>query len=91
MELLFADIYRATEATAYQLGRDGGVQSDGNRFRLLCNGRLLDEQAPGETNGNFNAVRRKYMVRNDGDHLSLRFETLSGKCYLNGIKIRKIQ
>ena len=91
LELLFADIYRATEATAYQLGRDGGVQSDGNRFRLLCNGRLLDEQAPGETNGNFNAVRRKYMVRNDGDHLSLRFETLSGKCYLNGIKIRKIQ
>ena len=62
-----------------------------NHFKLLCNGVLLEDLAPGETNGYFQAIRKKYVVRNDTDHLSLSFQSVSGKCFLNAIKLRRIQ
>ena len=91
IEVLLADIFRKTEAVAYQLGRDGKAQAGRNHFKLLCNGALLEELTPGETNGYFQAIRKKYVVRNDTDHLSLSFQSVSGKCFLNAIKLRRIQ
>ena len=91
VEVLLADIFRKTEAVAYQLGRDGKAKAGRNHFKLLCNGVLLEDLAPGETNGYFQAIRKKYVVRNDTDHLSLSFQSVSGKCFLNAIKLRRIQ
>lgn len=90
VELFFADIFKAGETVAYQLGRTEGVQTDQNRFRVVCNGQLLEELAPGETNGHFQALRKKYIVRNASDHINLEFEVVAGKCFLNGIKLRKL-
>lgn len=91
VEVLLADIFRKTEAVAYQLGRDGKAKAGRNHFKLLCNGVLLEDLAPGETNGYFQAIRKKYVVCNDTDHLSLSFQSVSGKCFLNAIKLRRIQ
>ena len=91
VEMHLADIFRKTETVAYQLGRDEKAKAGRNHFKLLCNGVLLEDLAPGETNGYFQAIRKKYVVRNDTDHLSLSFQSVSGKCFLNAIKLRRIQ
>ena len=90
VELLFADIFKTSETVAYQLGRTEGTQTGQNRFRVVCNGQLLEELDPGETNGHFQALRKKYIIRNASDHINLKFEVVAGKCFLNGIKLRKL-
>ena len=91
VELLFADIFRATQASAYLLGSDKGQEDSNSRFTITANGQVLEAGfAPGRENGHFRAIRRKYIIRNDGDGIELRFRAESGKTFLGGIKLRRL-
>lgn len=92
VELLFADIYRPTQSSAYLLGSDKSQESRDNTFSITANGTLLEAAfAPGSEDGYFRALRRKYIVHNAGDSLELRFQAADGaQAFLNGIKLRKL-
>lgn len=92
VELLFTDIYRSAASTAYLLGKgESGEESSGNRFRLCINGQSVEEALePASPAGCFHAVKRRYLVQNETDHLLIAFEELQGKRFLSGIKIRKL-
>lgn len=90
VELFVADVFGENETLAYQLGHSECMKKDRNRFNIWCNGQLLDTLEPGRTNGYFQARRRKYIIRNETGHIILDFKKLSGECFLNGIKLRKI-
>lgn len=91
VELLFTDIFRRSAQAAYLLGRDGGEDNGDNTFNVSINGNLVEENfAPGKDGKHFQALRKKYIVRNEGDSLEVRFQAVSGSCFLNGIKLQRI-
>lgn len=92
VELLFADIYRTTESAAYLLGKgDAGVSGGGNSFDIRINGTMIETAfSPCLENGYFRAVKKRYVVHNEGNVLLVEFVPVQGKCFLSGIKIRKL-
>ena len=89
VELLFTDIYRRNSSTAYLLGREGQQENRENAFRITINGKTVEDAlSPCRTSGYFRALRKKYIVDNDTDHLEIKFHARSGNSFLNGIKIR---
>lgn len=91
IELLFADIFKSKNPSLYLLGKDGEVSNQDNAFAISINeNKVEDEFTPSAYGGHFNAVRRKYIVHCDSDHLEVRFQTLRGETFLNGIKLRKL-
>lgn len=91
VELLFTDIFRRSSQAAYLLGRDGGQGNGESTFGISVNGNPVEESfSPDRESGHFHALRKKYIVRNETDRLEVRFHALSGSCFLNGIKLRRI-
>lgn len=91
IELLFTDIFRQNSSAAYLLGRDGAQENRENAFRIYVNGNPVEESlSPCKESGYFHALRKKYIVNNEADSLEIRFQAISGKCFLNGIKLRNI-
>lgn len=92
VELLFTDIYRPTESVAYMLGKGGEESSSaGNSFSIGINGEIVEPDfSPSRDNGCFRAIRRRYPVFVDGDSIEIRFESLHGKRFLSGIKLRRL-
>ncbi|TGY09692.1 glycoside hydrolase family 2 TIM barrel-domain containing protein [Bacteroides muris (ex Afrizal et al. 2022)] len=89
VELLFTDIYRRNSSTAYLLGRERQQENRENAFRITINGKTVEDAlSPCRTSGYFRALRKKYIVDNDTDHLEIKFHARSGNSFLNGIKIR---
>ncbi len=92
VELLFADVDRPVETAAYLLGREAaGAEEGGSRFEIRINGRTVEEDfSPARDNGPFRAVRRRYEVRNEADSVEIRLNPRQGKCFLSGVKLRKL-
>lgn len=91
VEFLFTDIFRENAGIAYQLGRDSEQKSQQNTFSIYANGQLLEESfSPCLQSGYFHALRKRYNITNDRDNIDIRFLSTGGKCFLNGIKLRKI-
>ncbi len=92
VELLFTDIFRRGNSAAYLLGRgDGGEGNGESTFSISVNGKKLEESlSPSRESGYFHAMRKKYILHNDTDHLEVRFHATSGTCFLNGIKLRRM-
>lgn len=91
VELLFTDIFLQNEGIAYQLGREGEQKSRENTFGISVNGKMLEEKlSPYKESGYCQAMRKKYIITNDTDHIDIRFHPASGTCFLNGIKLRNI-
>lgn len=89
VELLFTDIFRRSESAAYLLGRNGGEDNGENVFSISVNGRTVEENfAPCRESGCFRALRRRYIVNCETDHIEIGFQALSGRCFLSGIKLR---
>ena len=83
------DIYRRNSSTAYLLGRERQQENRENAFRITINGKTVEDAlSPCRTSGYFRALRKKYIVDNDTDHLEIKFHARSGNSFLNGIKIR---
>ena len=91
IELLFTDIFRQNSSAAYLLGRDGAQENHESAFGISVNGSPVEESlSPCKESGYFHALRKKYIVNNEADSLEIRFQAISGKCFLNGIKLRNI-
>lgn len=91
IELLFTDIFRENAGIAYQLNRDGEQESRENIFSIYINGEVIEESfSPCRESGYFCALRKRYNITNDRDNIDIHFSSASGKCFLNGIKLRKI-
>lgn len=91
IEFLFTDIFRQNSSAAYLLGRDGAHENRESTFGISINGSTVEESlSPCKESGYFHALRKKYIVNNEADSLEIRFHTISGKCFLNGIKLRNI-
>lgn len=91
VELLFTDIFRQNATTAYLLEGNGQQENRENSFGIYVNGKLLEESiSPCKESGYFNALRKKYYITNEQDHIDIRFHAISGTCFLNGIKLRNI-
>lgn len=91
IELLFTDIFHQNSSAAYLLGRDGAQENHESAFGISVNGSPVEESlSPCKESGYFHALRKKYIVNNEADSLEIRFQAISGKCFLNGIKLRNI-
>ncbi len=91
VELIFADIFRQQSSAAYLLGRGNGQENRENTFGIRINGQTVEDAlAPCKESGYFQALRKKYIVKNETDHLKIKFQALGGSCFLNGIKLRKV-
>lgn len=90
LELFFTDIDREENTSAYLLADDGQKKEGQNRFDVYVNGRLIEENfAPCGMGGYFHQVRKRYLVTTDLDYLEVRFAPISGKTFLNAVKLRK--
>ena len=91
VEMLFADILKESDKLPYQLNKTPPYVSQGNVFNVFINRHLADEKlSPSKDDGFFQAVKKRYIVAVGNEGLEVRFETLNGKSFLNGIKIRKL-
>ncbi|WP_455666471.1 glycoside hydrolase family 2 TIM barrel-domain containing protein [Phocaeicola sp.] len=92
VELLFADIYRPATSAAYLLGKENQASAGiGNHFDICMNGELVETDfALYRDNGYFQAVRKRYLIQNKQDFLEIDLKPLQGKCFLSGIKLRKL-
>lgn len=91
VELLFTDIFRQKASAAYLLNREKQPENRENTFGITVNGEVLEASlSPCSEAGYFHALRKKYIITNDTDHIDLRFHATSGTCFLNGIKLRNI-
>lgn len=91
VELLFTDVFRHSESAAYLLGRNGGEGNGENVFSISVNGQTVEENfSPCRESGYFRALRRRYIVNCETDHIEIRFPSLSGKSFLSGIKLRAL-
>lgn len=92
VELLFTDIYRSTETAAYLLGKGNRDSPELlSRFEISINHQVVESAcAPAEEAGYHRAVRKRYLIRTEKDGLNICFRSLQGKCFLSGIKLRKL-
>jgi glycoside hydrolase family 2 protein len=91
VELLFADIYRSTLPAAYLLGKGEREPSEySNSFDIRINGKVVEPAFTPGRDGYFQAVRKRYVVQHTQDGLEITFKPLQGKCFLAGIKLRKL-
>lgn len=91
IELLLADIFGTSEKIPYQLGKDQQPVSMGNIFRIYINDQLVEEACcPQDETGAFHAIRKRFISEAKDNHIEIRFETINGKNFLNGIKLRKL-
>ena len=93
VELLLADIYQKKEELPYQLGRQGESLSWGNSFHIVINDVQVEENCcVSKEAGAFHAVKKRFvvLVGREEKKIEVRLETVNGKNFLNGIKIRKL-
>lgn len=91
VELLFTDIFSQNSSAAYLLEQDGKQESRENSFNISINGNMVEEKfSPCKESNYFHALRKKYIINNETDHLEIRFQAVSGHSFLNGIKLRTI-
>ncbi len=89
VELHFAEFGGGGRASAYLLGADSGAGNTPTTFSVSINGQTFDTLSPSAQSGPSTAMVRKYIVKNDTDHIEVCFDTLHGEAYLSGIKILK--
>lgn len=91
VEFLFTDIFQENTGIAYQLNWNSEQKNQENTFNIYANGQLLEEDfSPCLESGYFHALRKRYNITNDRDNIDIHFLSTGGKCFLNGIKLRKI-
>ncbi|MDR1092095.1 MAG: DUF4982 domain-containing protein [Prevotella sp.] len=91
VELLFADVFQSRNMAAHLLGTEfqgGNLQ---NVFDIVINGRKVDAGINlANTQGYYTAARKRYIVNVNDNSIILQLAAISGKTFLNGIKLRKL-
>lgn len=84
-------IFSPERRNSLPIGKRGRTKSRENTFGISVNGKMLEEKlSPCKESGYCQAMRKKYIITNDTDHIDIRFHPASGTCFLNGIKLRNI-
>lgn len=94
VELLVTDINKSGDNSPYLLGRgsdDTSKESNLVRMTVEICGKVVDRDfAPSESGGFQHGVRRKYIVDNPDESISIRLTSISGMTLLSGLSVRKI-
>ncbi len=91
IELLFADIDKPVNASAYTLSNDVSVNDQERIFNVCVNGKMfLENFCPAKTVGYNVAISKVTTVNVDNNQLIIEFEKVRGNPFINALKIRKI-
>lgn len=91
VELLFADVFKESNNIPYQLNEIKHQVTHQNMFNIVINHHLVDKElSPSKNSGYFQALKKRYIIKVENEGLGIHIEQLSGKTFLNGIKIRKL-
>ncbi len=91
IEFLFTDIFRENAAAVYLLDRNSGAESRENRFSIIINDVVVEEDfSPCRESDYFQALRKRYNITNFRNKIEIHFPVRNGKSLLNGIKLRKL-
>lgn len=92
VELLFADIFQNKKDIPHTLGSESSNTNLNNKFDVYINDKIVDTNLDVHHSvGHYKAMSKKYIVEvKDANHISIRLTALSGKTFLNGIKLRKL-
>lgn len=91
VELLLADVTKPSAQLPNLLARSTSESADKDaRFDIFINGDKKESNfTPTDGRHYRTAFKRRYVVRNDGTSIDILLQSLQGKAFLNGIKIRK--
>lgn len=92
IELLMADMTQSTSSMMYLLGKDKGDNTEGTtRFNIsICGEEVESAFSPADSGHYFTAFKRRYIVQNESNQITIDLKALSGKPFLGGIKVRKL-
>ncbi|MFV0536913.1 MAG: glycoside hydrolase family 2 TIM barrel-domain containing protein [Dysgonomonas sp.] len=91
VELLFADIFQTRNVAAHLLGAESQGGDLQNIFDVVINGQKVDTSLNlAYTSGYYIAAKKKYIVNVNDNSIILQLAPISGKAFLNGIKLRKL-
>lgn len=91
VELLFADIFQSRTGAAHLLGAESKNKNSENVFNILINDVIVEENfEPGNTMGYYRAVKKRFVVKVVNENIAVKLDAISGKTFINGIKIRKL-
>lgn len=89
IELGFADLYNAPPAQAYDLANDRNASAGHNSFDITINGKtVLKSFSPYVSAGNNTAVIRTFEVDHFSGSLTIGFEKVNGRCFVNAVRVR---
>lgn len=91
VELLFADVFQTRNVAAHLLGaasQGGDLQ---NVFDIVISGQKVDTNLNfANTSGHYFAAKKRYIVNVTNNNIIIQLVPISGKAFLNGIKLRKL-
>ncbi len=92
VELLMADITRPATQLANLLGKSNSEKQSGEtRFHVvICDRQVETAFSPADGGRYRTAFKRRYMVRNNGDAITIRLDAVKGEPFLAGIKVRRL-
>lgn len=92
IELLFADIFRSGTSIAHNLGSESERTLSENTFDIIINNETAESEIDLQnTIGNFRAAKKRFIITvKDENVITLKLNSLSGKTFINGIKLRKL-
>lgn len=91
VELLFADIFQIRNVAAHLLGAESLEGDSQNIFDVVINEQKVDCSLNfANTSGYYNAAKKRYIVNVTNNSIALQITAISGKTFLNGIKLRKL-
>ena len=92
IEFLFADVFYTGSTIAHALGAETESDQTKNIFDIVINDETIESNVDwGNTTGYFNASKKRFVVDTKGkDTLEIKLHAVSGKTFINGIKLRKL-
>lgn len=91
VELLFADVFQTRDVAAHLLGAESQGGNLQNVFDVVINDRKVDTGLNfANTSGYYTAAKKRYIVNVTNNSITLQLLPISGKAFLNGVKLRKL-
>lgn len=92
IELLMADVTRPAAQLANLLGKNKEERHAGEtRFHIsICGKQVETNFSPADGGRYRTAFKRRYIIRNDNDYITIGVNAVKGQPFLSGIKVRRL-
>lgn len=92
IELLMADVTRPVAQLANLLGKNKEERHAGEtRFHIsICGKQVETNFSPADGGRYRTAFKRRYIIRNDNDYITIGVNAVKGQPFLSGIKVRRL-